>query len=155
MATDAKKAENRVKMYQMIITGMALGIWDLIGETAKAISPKIGEQLLMIAEKEAGFELAGETPEHILTELGRLYVDEIGGASAAELEVDGNELSLKLRDAPSSELLRPFKAAGVEPFFEPVTCIGLAALARIGKRARVSLEAWEEGKGGIVHFELV
>jgi hypothetical protein len=155
MATDAKKAENQLKMHQMIITGMALGIWDLIGETAKAISPRIGEQLLTIAEKEAGLEIAGESPDHILTEVGRLFVDEIGGASAAELEVNGNELSLKLRDTPGRELLRPLVAAGVEPFFEPVMCIGVAALARLGKRARVSMEAWEEGKGGIIHFELV
>ena len=155
MATDAKKAENRLKMYQMMVMGSALGIWDLIGETAMAISPKIGEQLLTMMEKEVGLEIAGETPEHILAELGRLYVDEIGGASAAELGTDGNELSLKLRNAAGKELILQLKAAGVEPFFEPVMCAGLAALARLGKRARVSVEMWEEGNGRIIHYELV
>ncbi len=155
MATDAKKAENRLKMYQMMLMGMALGVWDLIGETAKAISPRIGEQLLMMMEKEAGLEIAGETPEHVLAELGRLYVDEIGGASAAELETNGNVLSLKLRNAVGKELLHQTNAAGVEPFFEPVTCAGLAALARMGKRARVGVEVWEEGNGRIIHYELV
>ncbi len=155
MATDAKKAENRLKMYQMIVMGMALGVWDLIGDTAKAIAPKIGEQLLVIVEKEAGLEIAGETPEHVLAEIGRVYVDEIGGASAADLEIDGNVLSLKLRNAAGNELLLPLDAAGVEIFFEPVMCVGLAALARMGKRARVSIEMWEEGNGRIIHYELV
>ncbi len=155
MATDEQKAQNRLKMYQMIVMGMALGVWDLIGDTAKAISPKIGEQLLVMTEKEAGLEIAGETPEHVLAELGRLYVDEIGGAGAAEREVNGNELSLKLRNAVGKELLLAVKAAGAEPFFEPVMCCGLAALARMGKRARVSVEMWEEGNGRIIHYELV
>lgn len=155
MATDEKKAQNRIKLYQMMLMGTALGVWDLIGETAKAISPKIGEQVLTMMEKEAGLEIAGETPEHILTEIGRLYVDEIGSASAAELETDGNVLSLKLRNAAGMDLFVQLKAAGVEPFFEPVMCSGLAALARLGKRARVSVEDWEEGKGRIIHYELV
>jgi hypothetical protein len=82
-------------------------------------------------------------------------VDEAGSASAAELETAGNMLSLKLRDAESKELLVQLKAAGVEPFFEPVMCVGLAALARMGRRARVNAEPWEEGNGRIIHYELM
>jgi hypothetical protein len=155
MATDEQKAQNRLKLYQVMIMGMALGVWDLIGETAKAISPKIGEQVLTVMEKEEGLEVAGETPENVLTEIGRLYVDELGSASAAELETDGNVLSLKLRNATGNELFYQLQAAGVEPFFEPVMCVGLAALARMGKRARVNAEPWEEGNGRIIHYELV
>jgi len=155
MATDEKKTQNKFKLYQMMLMGMALGIWDLIGETAKAVSPKIGEQVLMLMEKEAGLEIAGETPENILSEIGRLYVDEVGSASAAELETDGNVLSLKLRDAAGRELFSQLQAAGAEPFFEPVMCSGLAALSRIGKRARVNVEDWEAGNGRIIHYELM
>ncbi len=155
MATDEKKTQNKFMMYQMMLMGMALGVWDLIGETAKAISPKIGEQILTMMEKEAGLEIAGETPENVLAEIGRLYVDEIGSAGAAELETDGNVLSLKLRQAAGNELFYQLQAAGVEPFFEPVMCVGLAALARLGKRARVTAEPWEEGHGRIIHYELV
>lgn len=41
-----------MRLMGLTIRGVALGIWDMVGESASSLAPRIGEQTLEAMEKE-------------------------------------------------------------------------------------------------------
>ena len=76
MATEEEKKRNLARINAMIIYGLEKGLWDLLGESALAISAVVGVGMLEKLEQTMGLEIAGEEPQDILTEIGRIFVDE-------------------------------------------------------------------------------
>ncbi len=156
MGTDQEKIANRARMWGLVVFSMTAGIWDMVEESSVSLSPIIGEQLLKMAEKQLGLEIAGESPEHIMVELGRIFVDEYGFCSSAQTDVSGNTIKVVLAHAVGVPEFKLLMDMGVEkPFSHPFMCAGLAALARLGRRARPTLELDVTNQTYTITFEML
>lgn len=155
MATEEKKKENLIRLMSLMIQGMAKAMWDIFGETAFATMNEVGKDILAIMEKEMGLEIAGENPKDVLTEVGRIFVDEMGLVDSAKVEGDGKKLSLIVGNCRGWDLSQKILAHGVEvPFTCPIMNVGEAALLRMGKYARRKIEPIPKTKGSKITFTL-
>jgi hypothetical protein len=156
MATEEAKLANRARMWGLTTVGMTYGVWELIQESATALSPTIGESIVKEMEKALGLEIAGEKPEHILIELGRIFVDEYGFATEAKVEKTDKGFRVTFVNAVGTPEFSALKENGVEKLFShPFYCAGLAVLARLGVKARGDVLIDKAAKSHIVTFEIV
>ncbi len=156
MATEQEKSARRARLWGLTAIGLTLGIWDMVQESALALSPSIGQAILADMEKTFGLELAGEKPEDVLTEMGRICVDESGFATEAKVEKTDNALQVTLVNAVGTAEFADLQEKGVEKLFShPFYCAGLAALARQGCKARGSVEIDRAHNTHLIRFELL
>jgi hypothetical protein len=156
MATEEAKLVNRARLWGLTALGMTFGIWELIQESSTALSPTIGEAIVKEMEKALGLEIAGEKPEHILVELGRIFVDEYGFATEAKVEKTDKGFRVTLANAVGTPEFLGIQEHGVEKLFShPFYCAGLAVLARLGVKARGDVMIDKAAKSHIVTFEIV
>ena len=152
MATEQKKLENQSRIAEVMLIALAAAVWDFVGESAAALGPQIGEEILNLLEKEMGIEIAGEKPEDVLTELGRVFVDELGLATAMEVKREGNCLMLIASNLTTTNGMKKLQERGVtKDFISPPLNTGLAALKRISVKARG--EAMPTAKPGDIVFK--
>lgn len=147
MATDMEKKENKLRLTNLALTGLAKGVWDFVGETAFALSPAIGEDILQVLEKEMGLEIQGEKPEDVLNEIARLFVDEFGSAESIEVNVEGeNTFKVQVHSCIDRDRTQKLKEEGVtKPFTCPIMNACLAALKRMDIRVHTDIETSPEG----------
>ena len=156
MATEEKKKQNMARLANLTLFGVTAGIWDFVGESSFALTGKIGDEVLKMMEKEMGLEVAGEKPIDILTEIGRLFVDEYGFAGDIEVAEKDGSIIMKVSKCLNRNLSDKLTAAGVEkPFICPIMNAGLAALKRLNVKTRPGVEKWVEGKGSIITLDLM
>lgn len=156
MATEEQKKANQLRLANMTIFGLAAGLWDFLGETSYALTPKMGAAVLEIMEKEMGLEIVGEKPEDVLTEIARIFVDEFGFASDIEVVKEGDALQMKVHSCLARKLTDQLQAAGVEsPFTCPIMNAAQAAMKRLNMKARSHVDKWAEEKGSIITFEVI
>ncbi len=119
MATEEQKKSRQLKLFNTIIEGQAKGIYDLFGDSAQSITGPIGEEILEEMEREMGLEIQGENSADILTELGRIMVDEYGLLSDIEFKsLGGVRTQMTCRDCLLKSSCLRLKGAGI-----PVACI--------------------------------
>ena len=153
MATDDKKMENQLRLMGMTMRGVALGIWNVVGETAVSLGAPIGDQTLEVLEKEMGLEIGGEKPEDVLTEIGRLFVDEFGFAERVDVDSSSGSVSMVVKNCKMAALTGKLIDDGVDPFICPYRNTGLAALKRMGLHPRARV-AFDPDRGSVITFEL-
>jgi hypothetical protein len=153
MATEEQKKANQMRLVGLTVRGTALGIWDMIGETASSLGPSIGQQTLEMMEKEMGLEIAGEKPEDVLNEIARLFVDEFSFCSSIDLEAESDVITMKVSDCLMATLTGKLIDDGVDPFICPYRNTGAAALKRLGMRVRTRVDF--DGKRSVITFELL
>lgn len=152
MATEDVKKQNYVRMSNLTLTSLAVGVWDTLGETSYALSLTMGDELLHMLEKEMGLEIAGETPEDVIQEIARIFVDELGFASNIEVVNSGNDkIQIKVAKCIERHLTDKLIEEGVEkPFICPAMNASFAALSRMGLRMHHEVAKWEEHDGCII-----
>lgn len=156
MATEADKYSNRAKLWGAVAAAMTLGIWEIVEESSVTISPIIGAVLLKTLESSAGFEVAGEKPEHMLVELGRILVDEYGYGTEAKVEVGEKSYKLIIQNAVGLAEYKALAERGVtKPFSNPVYCTGIAALNRLGYKCRARIEVDFDARTQTTIFDLI
>lgn len=151
---EEKKKANQLRLMGLTMRGVALGIWDVVGESASSLGPRIGEQTLEMMEKEMGLEVAGEKPEDVLIEIGRLFVDEFGFCESVNVEPGSDAITMTVNKCLMASLTGKLIDDGVDPFICPYRNTGVAALRRLGIKPRAHV-SFEEGKGSIITFELM
>jgi hypothetical protein len=153
MATEEQKKQNLIRMKNLMIEGMAKALWDLFGESANATMIEVGKDILEIMEKEMGLEIAGENPKDLMTEIGRIFVDEFGYIESFQVEDQGGEVSLIVDKCIGWNLTQAILKTGVDvPFTCPIMNVGQAALMRIGKPAHKKVEPRPEVRGSRITF---
>ncbi|MGA9396857.1 MAG: hypothetical protein WBV22_01245 [Anaerolineaceae bacterium] len=154
MATEEVKKQNVLRLTSMALASLAAGVWDTLGETSFALTNSMGEEILKMFEKEMGLEIAGETPENVIKEIGRIFVDEFGFAK--EISIAGSsadKIELRVRNCINVPFTDRLAAAGVEkPFICPIMNATAAALSRMGFKMRNDVTKWPDGKGSIITF---
>jgi len=157
MATEQQKQQHQLRLTNMALVGITAGVWQTLGDSAFALSGPMGNQILDMMEKEMGLEVAGESPQAVVSEIARIFVDEFGFASDIQVEAQGDEkLRLKVCDCANRAFTDKLMEAGVEkPFICPIMNACQAALRRMGYRMREDVVKWVEGKGSIITFESI
>ncbi|MBN1936821.1 MAG: hypothetical protein JW934_19325 [Anaerolineae bacterium] len=156
MASEEEKKQNMLRLARLTLFGVTTGIWDLMGDGARGLSHEIGDEILPVLEKEMGLEIAGESPENVLQEVGRLMVDEFGFAKSVDVVADGDILQMKVHTCANRKLTDDLEAAGVgTPFICPFLCVADAVFDRMGIKARTKIERWHEAGGSIITFEVI
>ena len=138
MATEEEKKRNLARINAMIIYGLEKGLWDLLGESALSVSTTVGEGMLEIMEKTMGLEIAGEEPQDILNEIGRIFVDEIGIAVKFDITETEDEVRLLVEKCVLLNVEKDLVASGIKPFMCPYLNIAAAAMRqRSGLKTRI------------------
>ena len=139
MATEEEKKKNLARINAMIIYGLEKGLWDLFGEAALATTNTVGEGMLTILEKTMGLEIGGEDPQDILTEIGRIFVDEYGIATDFDITKEGDTVSFCVQKCVLMKVEADLIAAGIKPFVCPYLNIAAAAMRqRMNMKTRIS-----------------
>jgi hypothetical protein len=156
MATEQEKLVNRERMWSMVAIAVTRGVWDLIKDTAATLSPEIGTQILAMVEKQMNLQATGDTPEAVITSVGKMCVEGLGFAESASVEAGEKTIKLTLTGAEATSEFDQMKASGVNRLFShPFLCCGLAALARIGRKCRGDLQVDASAKTTVITFELL
>jgi len=139
MATEEEKKRNLAKMNAMIIYGLEKGLWDLLGESALATTTLVGEGMLEEMEKTMGLEISGEDAQDILTEIGRIFVDEIGIATKFEITKEDSKVSMVVENCVLAKVEADLVSAGIKPFMCPYLNIAAAAMRkRMGMKSKIT-----------------
>jgi hypothetical protein len=153
MASEEQKKQNLIRMKNLMIEGMAKALWDLFGESANATMIDVGKDILEIMENEMGLEVAGEDPKDVMTEIGRIFVDEFGYIESFSVEQNGNEITLKVDKCIGWNLTQAILKTGVDvPFTCPIMNVGQASLMRLGKPAHKKIEPRPDVRGSAITF---
>ncbi|HFD38821.1 MAG TPA: hypothetical protein ENJ31_03065 [Anaerolineae bacterium] len=157
MATEEEKKRNLARINAMIIYGLEKGLWNLLGESALALSTTVGEGMLEKMENSMGLEIEGEDPQDILTEIGRIFVDEIGIAVGFDLTKEGDEVSLDVDRCILLKVEEDLIASGIQPFMCPYLNIAAAAMRqRLGGKTQITkIDVDQENRRCSLCFELL
>ncbi len=156
MATEEQKKKNIMRLMTLMIAGMAKALYEMFGETAFATMAEVGKTTLEIMEQEMGLEVDGEDPKDVITEIGRIFADEMGFVESFTTEQDGNKINLKVHHCQGWNLTQTILKTGVEvPFTCPIMNVCQAALIRMGKPAQKAIEAIPDTRGSSITFTLI
>ena len=156
MATEEQKKKNVMRLMTLMISGMAKALYDLFGETAFATMNEVGKSTLAIMEQEMGLEVDGENPKDVLTEIGRIFADEMGFIESFSTEESGNQLMLTVNHCQGWNLTQSIMKTGVDiPFTCPIMNVCQAALTRMGKPVQKSIAPIPETRGSTITFTMV
>ncbi|TLN21080.1 hypothetical protein FDZ74_05195 [bacterium] len=145
MATEIQKKEKTEEIEGVTIFGLAHGMWELFGDASFATSIAIGDTLLARLERESGLEIQGETPEHILVELVRLFTDESEVMKSGKASLEGDRITFSCENCFFIEGTAALDKFGVQPFYCPVYNITTAAMRqRMGRKGRFVSRKWDE-----------
>lgn len=139
MATEEEKKQNLTRINAMIIYGLEKGLWDLFGESALATTNAVGDGMLALLEKNMGLEISDEDPQSILTEIGRIFIDEFGIAARFDVTQTDEKVDFVVERCVLLNVEKDLMEAGIKPFVCPYLNISAAALReRMGIETRTS-----------------
>jgi hypothetical protein len=156
MATDPQKMENRARLWGMTVTGMTLGIWGMVEESATSLAPHIGSQILEMVETKLGRKIDSGKPDEAIRQLSRLFVEEIGYAADAKVEASEKQIRVSFSKTISAPEFALLEQRGVKRIFShPFMSAGVAALSRLGQKARWTVAIDPAGGDETVTFDLL
>lgn len=148
MATEEEKKRSLVRVLELVIEGLAKGIYDMFGDSDYAFMRTVGIDLLEIMEKEMGFEIEGEEPTEVLTELLRIWEDEVGYFDETSVKEIENGWEIEGHHCIGYNLNEKIMKLGVnEPFTDPVLSTMHAALERLKIETHMHIEDLPKVKG--------
>jgi hypothetical protein len=155
MAAEQEKTSSREYMLRMLVFGINSGVWEVMEESATALTPTIGRSLLPMLETLLKVKVEGETPADVLAMVGRMFTTGLDWAKEATVNTGEKSVRIILKDALGSEEIAGFAAKGIKFFSHPVMCVGVEALARKGIKCRPTLATDAATNSQTVTFELL
>ena len=155
MATEEAKKENTLHMAELSLEVLAAEVWDTLGESAMVLGRGMGDAILEMLEKEEGLEIASEDPANVDKEIDRIFVDEFGFAKEISAEVASNgDATISVSNCINTKFTDKMLANGVKMNFTcPIMLAVDAYMRRIGRKGRVQISRWPEGKGCKISFK--
>jgi len=148
MATEEAKKKQMVRVFSLMIAGLAKGIYDVLDDSAYALMRGVGKDILEILQKEMGLEIKGEEPEDVLNELMRIWVDEIGFIEDANINKTDSGWVVTGHHCKGWNLTQKILASGVkEPFTCPIMNTMNAALEKMGIKTKMQITPQPETRG--------
>jgi hypothetical protein len=156
MVTEQQKLDNRARLWGMTVTGMTLGIWAMVEESSTSLAPQIGMQILELVETKLGKKIDSQKPEDAIRQLGRVFVDEFGYAADVKVESTGPQIRASFSKAISAPEFSLLAQRGVKKIFShPFMSAGIAAISRLGQKARWTVEIDPAGGNETITFDLL
>ena len=156
MGTDPQKLENRARLWGMTVTGMTLGIWGMVEESATSLAPQIGSQILAMMEMVLGKKIESDKPDEALRQLGRMFVEDIGYAADSKVETADKQIRVSFSKAVSVPEFALLQQKGVKKLFShPFMSAGIALLGRMGQKARWAVEIDPAGGNETITYDLM
>lgn len=155
MNKEIEKAQDRGHMMGALVMGMTYGVWDVMEESATALTPTIGKMLLPMMEDLLNMKTEGETPADLLKAIGTMFTERLDWGSGYEVTTTGKSVSLILNDGLATDEIAGMISQGMKFFSHPVLCAGVEALARNGIKSRPSLSADTVKRTQTISFELL
>ena len=159
MATEEQKKARELRLFNDIITGFAKGLYDLFGDTALATVETIGKSVLEEMERELGLEIQGESSQDILTEIGRLLVDEYGLVKDSDLTINDEtrKVHISCTDCSLWKSCKDLSDGGITPYTCVPMMMATAALRqRRGQRVRFAgIEQNVDKRLCDIHFQMI
>lgn len=133
MTDESEKTQNKLRLANLALQSLAQGVWDFVGETAFALTPVMGEDILKGLEQEMGLKLQGQKPAEVIHQIGRLMVDEFGVIENFECQVTSDQkITIKVEACVQHAFCQELLNAGVtKPFICPLANACQAALRRL------------------------
>ena len=148
MATEEQKMQQKIRVFGLMITGLAKGLYDVLDESAYALMKGVGKDMLEILQKEMALEIEGENPKDVLDELMRIWVDEIGFIEDPSVEETEAGWVVTGHRCKGWNLTQKILEQGVkEPFTCPIMNTMTAALDKMGVRVHMHIEPQPETRG--------
>ncbi len=148
MATEEQKKRQLVRVFSIMIEGLAAGIYDMFEDSAYALMRQVGHNILDIMQREMGLEIEGEDPNEVLNELLRIWVDEVGFFDEAKVEATDNGWQVVGHHCKGWNLTQKILKTGAkEPFTCPIMNSMHAALEKMGVKTHMHIESLPETKG--------
>ena len=155
MDKEMEKAQDRGHMMGALVLGMTYGVWDVMEESATALTPTIGKMLLPMMEDLLNMKAEGETPADLLKVIGSMFTDRLDWGSGYEVTTTGKSVNLILKNGLATDEIAGMISQGMKFFSHPVLCAGVEALARNGIKSRPSLSADTVNRTQTLSFELL
>jgi hypothetical protein len=155
MTTELEKAQYRGYMLGALVFGMTFGVWDIMEESATALTPTIGKMLLPMVEDLLDMKVEGETPEDLLKMIGIMFTEKLDWGTGYDVTTSDKSVRLTLTDGLATDEIEGLISQGMKFFSHPVLCTGVEALARKGFKCRPSLNADSDKKTQTITFELL
>ncbi len=156
MATEEQKLDNRAQLWGMTVTGMTLGIWGMVEESATSLAPQIGMQILEMVETKLGKKIGSDKPEEAIRQLGRLFIDDFGYAADAKVEAADKQIRVSFSKTISAPEFALLEQRGVKRIFShPFMSAGVAALSRLGQKTRWTVAVDPAGGNETITFDLL
>ena len=155
MANEMEKVQDQGHMMGALVLGMTYGVWDILEESATALTPTIGKMLLPMMEDLLNMKAEGETPADLLKVIGIMFTDRLDWGSGYEVTTTDKSVNLILKDGLATDEIAGMISQGMKFFSHPVMCAGTEALARKGIKNRPSLNADTVSRTQTISFELL
>jgi hypothetical protein len=156
MVTEQQKLENRARLWGLTVSGMTLGIWGMVEESATSLAPGIGTQILEMLESKQGRKVDGQTPDEIIRQLGSLFVEEFGYAADAKVDTADKQVRIAFSRTISAPEFAQLQQKGVKKLFShPFMSAAIAALSRQGQKARWDVAIDAAGGNETITFDLL
>jgi hypothetical protein len=128
----------------------------MVEESATSLAPGVGSQILEMVESKLGKKIDAAKPDEILRQLGRVFIEEFGYAADVKVEGADNQIRVSFHKAISAPEFALLAQRGVKKIFShPFMSAGVAALSRIGQKARWMVEIDPAGGNETVTFDLL
>jgi hypothetical protein len=157
MANEEQKKARLLMLSNSLISGYGKGLYDLFGDSALATVSTIGESTIKEMENEMGLEIHGENPQDILSELGRILVDEYGLARSMKFEIQGQDMNVVCQGCLLWPATKSILASGAPPFHcVPMMLAKVVIGKRLGKKTQfVSLKQEDSTKVCDIHARIL
>jgi len=116
-----KMKERTEEMATKINNLMLYGIYKVLGAGARGLGNSMGEELLNVMMEEYGLHFEGSTdPQELLNRLTMVMIETIGFADRGEIIINGNNVTLKLKNPMDLHSIQLLQKKGIKPVLYPM-----------------------------------
>ncbi|WP_456327432.1 hypothetical protein [Archaeoglobus sp.] len=131
--------EVATELNNIIFIGLYIGLNKVLGEGAKGLGAYVGREILKLMKDKYGLNFEGsDDPQVLLDRFTRVMINDLGFAEQGEIDVQNNDITLKLKNPMDLPVLKRLISENIAPAIYPMAYAVLAAIYDFsGKKAIV------------------
>ena len=126
------------ELNNVIFMGLYIGLNKVLGEGAKGLGAYIGKEILRLMKEKYGLNFEGsDDPQELLDRFTRVMINDFGFAEEGEINVNGNDVTLKIKNPMDLPVLKRLSEEGIKPAIYPIANAVLAAIYDFSRKRAV------------------
>ena len=151
-----RSEEMATRVNNIIFVGLYKGINKVLGAGARGLGVPVGQELLKAMKETYNLSFEGSNdPQELLNRFTHVMIDTFGFADKGEIDVNGNEVTLKLENPMDLFILEELKKEGIEPALYPMANAIIAAIKDFSGKKAMLREIGFEGKNVTVKIRII